>query len=85
MGEEIRKALSEIIKASKPDTFVGNACKPSEGVSSAEPVDFKRRVSPSEVKSTYLNLTDVTGRSYGGKFPPHKAKLMVIDGNGKKS
>jgi hypothetical protein len=85
MDEETRKALDEIIKASKPGRLIDNAGKPSEGGASAESVDFKRRVSLSEVKSTYLNLTDATGRCYGGKFPPHKSKLMVIDGNGRKS
>lgn len=85
MDEETRKALDELIKASKPNRLIDNAGKSSEGGASAESVDFKRRVSVSEVKSTYLNLTDATGRSYGWKFPPHKSKLMVIDGNGRKS
>lgn len=85
MDEETRKALDELIKASKPGRLVNNASQPSEGGDSAESVDFKRRLSLSEVKSTYLNLTDATGRSYGWKFPPHKSKLVVIDGDGRKS
>jgi hypothetical protein len=49
------------------------------------PVEFIRTISESEVRSTYLNLTDDSGRRYGKHFPPHKTKLRIIDDQGRRT
>ncbi|MCI0407986.1 MAG: endonuclease NucS [Acidobacteria bacterium] len=48
-------------------------------------IEFQRTVTQSEVRSTYLNLTDDYGRRFGRNFPEHRTKLVVIDGAGRQS
>lgn len=46
---------------------------------------FKRTIGKSEVKSTYLNLTDENGNTYGSRFPGHRTPIVVIDGQSRKT
>ncbi len=46
----------------------------------SEVVEFYRVISESEVRATYVNLTDELGEKYGGHFPSHKSKLTIKDG-----
>ena len=46
-------------------------------------VEFSRTINASEVKHTYLNLTDDAGRTYGSYLPAHKTKMAIIDQNGR--
>jgi hypothetical protein len=46
-------------------------------------IEFRRVVSESEVRSTYLNLTDEQGRTWGAHFPEHRKRLAIIDGEGR--
>lgn len=48
-------------------------------------LEFSRTISESEVRSTYLNLTDDRGRRFGKQFPPHKTKLRIIDGQDRRT
>ena len=46
-------------------------------------VRFQRTIGISEVRTTYLNLTDDHGRTYGSFLPGHRTQLRVIDGDGR--
>lgn len=46
-------------------------------------IEFSRTISEAEVKSTYLNLTDDDGQTYGSHFPAHKTKLTIVDQEGR--
>ena len=46
-------------------------------------IEFYRVISESEVQTTYLNLTDERGRTFGAKFPPHKTRLAIVDAQGR--
>jgi hypothetical protein len=48
-------------------------------------VEFVRTINIPEVRFTYLNLTDDTGRTYGSSLPPHKTKLAIIDTSGRRT
>lgn len=48
-------------------------------------LEFTRTLSAAEVKSTYINLTDDSGRTYGASLPPHKTRLVIIDGAGRRT
>lgn len=45
-------------------------------------IEFYKTISPSEVGSTYLNLTDNNKKTYGKDFPESHTKLSIIDKNG---
>ncbi len=42
-------------------------------------VNFKHKITQSEVNSKYLNLKDEDGRRYGNQFPSHGTRLVIID------
>ncbi len=47
-------------------------------------IEFHHVVSAAECRSSYLNLSDETGRAYGDSLPgEHKTRYMAIDGNGR--
>lgn len=48
-------------------------------------VQFERTVNASEVRYVYLNLTDDLGRTYGSLFPPHRTKMVVVDGQARRT
>ena len=48
-------------------------------------IEFRRVLTESECLSTYLSLTDDSGRQYGAMLPEHNTKLAVIDGAGRVS
>jgi hypothetical protein len=49
-------------------------------------VRFTKTISKSEVKSTYLNLTDDKGKQYGPQMKlEHKDKLIVLDAEGRET
>ena len=41
--------------------------------------EFFKTISPAEVKTTYLNLTDNNKVTYGQEFPPAKTELCIVD------
>lgn len=45
-------------------------------------IEFNKTISASEVKTTYLNLTDDSKRTYGKLLPVHKTEFCLIDENG---
>jgi hypothetical protein len=48
-------------------------------------VEFQRTINSSEVRYAYLNLTDDSGRTFGSLLPPHKTRLAVVDGEGRRT
>ncbi|SRR5713101_291647 len=85
--EEVRKAIREAMESTKLGSGLhGATANASDGKpATSTTVDFTHTMSESELRSTYLNLTDDRGRTFGATFPPHKTKLRVIDGRGIKS
>lgn len=45
--------------------------------------DFIRTLNQNEVRSTYINLTDDRGRSYGSLFPKSVKQVIVVDAEGR--
>jgi len=41
--------------------------------------DFTRTLSENEVRSTYINLTDDNGTTYGRLFPATLKRILVLD------
>ena len=48
-------------------------------------ITFRRTIGKPEVKSTYLNLTDENGNTYGSRFPVHRTPIVVIDGRSRRT
>lgn len=48
-------------------------------------ISFVRALSDGEIRSSYLNLTDVEGRTYGSDFPPSLTHLVVVDQRGRRT